>query len=175
MKRKMLDMSDCKDIVKSSYFCQHFEESDFEGRVCIIKFDEVAKKWKVSDNISILDNQYIWLEFYPYNCNYCFTAMYDNKNNLIEWYIDITKTIKKDNDSYIEDLFIDFVLLPNGDFFILDEEELEDAYSRKIISGIEYKTVLRVKKELTNKLKNINMKELIDFTNKYKEKLIKKI
>lgn len=152
MKIKMLDMSDCKDIIKSKFFCEHINESNFYGRICILKFEKVSKEWKVSNSDIILSDGYIWLEFYPYNCNYCYTAMFDSENNIIEWYIDITKTIEEENDKYIEDLFIDFVLLPNGEFFILDEDELEDAYSKNIINEVEYKMIISVKEQLTEKL-----------------------
>lgn len=175
MKIKKINMSDCKDIIKSNFFCEHIDESDFKGRVCILKFEQVKRKWNVAETTCILDNGYIWIEFYPYNFNYCYTAIYDNKGNLVEWYIDITKKIEENNDIYIEDLFVDFVLLPNGKFFVLDEEELENAYSNKIVNKLDYETAIKVKDELSKKLKNINMIKCINFTNKYKERLIKNI
>lgn len=174
MKIKMLNMSDCKDIVKSKFFCEHVNENDFYGRICILKFESVSKIWKTSDSNIILDNGYIWLEFYPYNCNYCYTAMFDEKNNIIEWYIDITKTIEEKNDKYVEDLFIDFVLFPNGKFFILDEEELEEAYANDMVDKMEYSIIMNVKESIIKNLKDINITEILNFTNKYKNKLIKK-
>lgn len=175
MKVKLLDMSDCKDITKYKFFCKNINEEDFCGRVCILKFEEVKKKWRVVNNTSILDNGYIWLEFYPYNCNYCYTAMYNNENNIIECYIDITKKIKKENDKYVEDLFIDLVLLPNGDFFILDEDELEEAYLKREIDELDYNTAIKTKNELVQSLKDINMRKFLNFTNKYKEEFMEYI
>ena len=48
----------------------------------------------------------------------------------MQYYIDVAKEYEIDDRGlpYFDDLYLDVVLLPNGKMYILDEDELEDAY-----------------------------------------------
>lgn len=47
--------------------------------------------------------------------------MYDEKWNLLQWYVDVAKHVcKYDNHvPYIDDLYLDIVVLPNGRHYML--------------------------------------------------------
>ena len=86
-------------------------------------------------DICVKDNNYVWYELYPKSGNYALTIMFDDKDNLIEWYFDIAKTIGIDNDiPYEVDLYLDMVITKEGEEIVLDKEELLDAYKNGIIT-----------------------------------------
>ena len=67
--------------------------------------------------------------------------MLDNQKQLVQYYIDVTKRVKKIDDRglpYFDDLYLDVVLLPNGEVYVLDEDELEDAYKIGDVTKEEY-------------------------------------
>ena len=101
--------------------------------------------------------------------------MYDDKKNLIQYYIDITdRNIIKNSDSYFIDLFLDVVITINEDGIILDEDELEAALKQNVINKKQYEVAYLKAKEI---LENIQQKkkELDTICNKYFDVLVKKI
>ena len=90
MKRRFAySKEDNNDIV-----LKRIDKDYFSGYVCNIKFDIVDNpiKVKVNDREYFIKNDnYIWYEIYPDNANYAITIMYDENNNLIEWYFDVSK------------------------------------------------------------------------------------
>lgn len=108
--------------------------------------------------------------------------MYDNENNLVEFYFDITKENGRENNkSYIIDIFLDLVITPENKKIILDEDELEDALAQNILGKEEYdsayKTLDRIRKkyntnEDVEKLKSIFDNYLINMLRKIKDEKI---
>lgn len=72
---------------------------------------------------------YKWLMILPMDEYWCITAMYNQENEIIEWYFDISKNnfIDERGMPCIDDLFLDLVLLPDGRIIMLDEDELQEA------------------------------------------------
>jgi predicted RNA-binding protein associated with RNAse of E/G family len=117
----------------------------------------------------LLDENYIWLEVYPDNENYAITIMYDDKNNLIEWYFDIAKEVGIENGvPYEDDLYLDMLIKPNGEEIVLDEDELKLALNTNQINQndyeLAYRTLEKIKKIYLN-----NFEYLQNFTNKLYE------
>ena len=95
--------------------------------------------------------------------------MFDNNKNLIEWYFDVSKQIGIENGiPYEDDLYLDYVIMPDKKEIILDEDELLNAVEIGDITEedkeLAYKVVEQLKtkyydnfeslKELTNELYN---------------------
>ena len=83
---------------------------------------------------------------YPDNSNYALTIMFDDNENLIEWYFDIAKKVGIENGvPYEDDLYLDMVITPQGSKLILDEDELQEALNRGEITKedatLAYKTL----------------------------------
>ena len=77
------------NAVEGQYSQKRFDEEMFKGYISNIKIQNVANPLIVNNGISkvcIKDNNYEWFEVYPDNSHYAITIMYDDKNNLIEWY-----------------------------------------------------------------------------------------
>ena len=56
--------------------------------------------------------------------------MFDDKGQVVQWYIDICKTqgLTDQQVPWFDDLYLDVVVLPSGEVFLLDEDELEEAF-----------------------------------------------
>ena len=144
MKRRFAySKEDNNDIV-----LKRIDKDYFSGYVCNIKFDIVDNpiKVKVNDREYFIKNDnYIWYEIYPDNANYAITIMYDENNNLIEWYFDVSKKIGVEDDiPYEDDLYLDLVINPMGESTILDKDELKDALDKKDITIDDYKLAYKI-------------------------------
>ncbi|NLL38629.1 MAG: DUF402 domain-containing protein [Clostridiales bacterium] len=99
---------------------------------------------------------YKWLIFLPEDDNWCMTAVYDDKNRIVEWYFDITRqNFIGCEVPYFEDLYLDVVLNPKSGIKVLDEDELQEAFEKGQITSWEYEMALEVCTRLVNKIKSV--------------------
>ena len=100
--------------------------------------------------ICISDDGYSSLEYLPDNKNWSMFSAYDAEGKIIEWYFDITRKneVDEDGNPYLDDLYLDIVLTPDGKILILDEDELQSAHEEGLVSEEEFKMAYRVKDEL---------------------------
>jgi predicted RNA-binding protein associated with RNAse of E/G family len=118
------------------------------------------------------NDNYKWLEFYDYSKKYRLTAMYNDKNEIVEWYFDIARKIGKENGMpYEDDLYLDIVVTPSGEIILLDEDELKEALKRMEITNLEYENAYKESEQLMTKLKN-NRDKLKEYTDKYLEQML---
>lgn len=96
-----------------------------------------------------LDQGYYWLQFAPVNQNYWLTVMFDENKKTKQYYFDITdfNSIHVSEDSYFYDLYLDIVI-SNGEIFILDEDELIQAYQNHDIDDEQYQKAIDMKNQL---------------------------
>ena len=159
--------------VEGKYFQDRLETEYFSGYACYIKLKNVEKPLIVNNGIEricIKDNNYEWFELYPDNENYALTIMFDDNENLIEWYFDIARSVGLENGiPYEDDLYLDMIITPEGKEIVIDEDELLEAEKRGIITheDIEsaYKTLEYLKEKFVKDLDN-----LIKLTNEVKRK-----
>lgn len=96
------------------------------------------------------------MTFFPKSDSYCCSIMYDNNNNLLQLYFDILK----EKCGYIsgipygEDMFLDIIALPNGEYYTIDEEDLNNALDNNLISINDYVKAYIDKNNVENLLKN---------------------
>ena len=75
------------------------------------------------------------MQYFISGKNFAITAMLDDQQKLVQYYIDVAKEYEIDERGlpYFDDLYLDVVLLPNGEIYVLDEDELEDAYKMTML------------------------------------------
>ena len=100
--------------------------------------------------------------------------MYDENNNLIEWYFDVSKKIGVEDDiPYEDDLYLDLVINPMGESTMLDEDELKYALDKKDITiedyKLAYKTIDMLQREYVD-----NFDHLVALTERIKGEFNKK-
>ena len=153
--------------VKGEYEQKRIDKDFFKGYVCYIKIADEKPLFVNNgvEDICVKNDNYEWLEVYPDNSNYAITVMFDDKENLIEWYFDISKKVGIENGiPYEDDLYLDMVITPDGQELVLDEDELKEAFKNKVISSKDVELAYDTLEYLENKyVKNFNY--LVSFTN----------
>lgn len=163
------------EIVKDGYFkIKSFDNEDFVGDIALIKFNKMNKPYMVENiNLCMANDNYKWLEFYDYNKKYRLTAMYNENNEIIEWYFDIARKIGKENGiPYEDDLYLDVVVTQTGKIILLDENELKEAFDRFEVNKSDYDMAYNEAKKLIELLGD-NKDKLKEFTDKYLNKMLK--
>ncbi|EEL60617.2 DUF402 domain-containing protein [Bacillus toyonensis] len=155
MKRKYGDGSSWKRLIEKDYMVKQVEEGML-GILDIKKVREPSYKGYDGKEICIAGNEYTWIQYFIKGKNFAITAMLDNKGNLVQYYIDVTKEYEIDDRGlpYFDDLYLDVVLLPNGKMYVLDEDELEDAYKNSDVTKEEYELAWQTTKWIMEAINN---------------------
>lgn len=92
----------------------------------------------------IVNTGYSWLQHFPLGEHFAITTMFDEREKIIQWYIDIClrQGVTENNIPWFDDLFLDVEFTPNGDLRLLDADELNDALDTGEISKSEYDLAL---------------------------------
>ncbi|MDQ8738365.1 DUF402 domain-containing protein [Paenibacillus sp. LHD-38] len=123
----------------------YIEEVDFTGHVTLVVFNKVKEpisfKLADHDDFNIVANGFMWLQYFPSNAHHTITAVINEKREIVQWYFEITlaNDLTKDGMPYFDDLFLDVVVLPNKEIFVLDEDELLNALKNEKISEDDYR------------------------------------
>ena len=172
MKIKKADF-EMRNVIRKSYTNNYFNEDDFKGYVSVISIEESTNQARLDiSNMEAVVSGYKWVEFFSDNSNSVMTAIYDENNNILQWYFDIVSSIViKNNIPYFEDLYLDIRLFPNGEMKLVDENELKDALNTGDITKEQFDNAYHEAKRLMNILTK-KMDKLVNFTNKYFKKVI---
>lgn len=170
LKKHFSDGSRSSKILKSDFKYVYDEIEDFKGYITLLKIKEVSKVGYVPrenrEDDCIVNKGYTWLSIYPIDKNYAITAMFNDKDEIVEWYFDITNGAGIENDiPFIEDLYLDVVVTYLNEIIVLDKDELEQAYNEKDITKEQFELALRVGEEIVKKYSDkLNIKKLHEFT-----------
>lgn len=170
-----------KAILKKKFIVDSVCDEYFDADISLLEMVETKTKWDVTRDDGrtecILDSGYKWLGVYPKGESYAITGLYNKNNELVEFYFDMTKENGIESGiPYIVDIYLDLVITPDNEKYILDEDELEDALNEKILGKEEfdlaYETLHRLEKKYDSQ-ENVN--ELALVMNKYLENMNDKI
>jgi hypothetical protein len=80
--------------------------------------------------------------------------MFNERQEIIQWYIDTCKIqgVTDQGVPWFDDLYLDVVVLSNGEVFLLDEDELDDALRRSDITTEEYNLATLTAKHLLHEI-----------------------
>lgn len=139
MKRKYGDGSSWKRLIEKNYIVKQVK-AGMLGILDIKKVREPSYKEYKGKELCIADDGYTWMQYFISGKNFAITAMLDDQQKLVQYYIDVAKEYEIDERGlpYFDDLYLDVVLLPNGEIYVLDEDELEDAYKSGDVTKEEY-------------------------------------
>ena len=170
MRKRFIDGTNWKSCKKTT--SRVFRVSEFmPGYVSLVNIVEVENKLVVKHHgkkTTLLDAGYKRIVFLPDNDFWCAQAMYDENNNIIEWYFDITSGnyVDENNKPCFDDLYLDVVLLPYGEIIGFDEDELLKSYAQKEISKEQFLNAKSTARKIIKEY--IPDKEFIfDFFNNY--------
>lgn len=179
IEKKYISKKGWKRVIERTDAFENIEHKNLKGIASLISVKKVKKPGiKIYNNnkIKIVDDGFFWLQIGFENKNYWITAMYNEKKEIVQYYIDITEknVINDYENSCFYDIFLDIVLLPDGEIFLLDEDELKKALDDKIITKVQYD---RAYSEANRVIKYISKDPtcLKEMCNKYFEKVLEKI
>lgn len=159
MKRKFGDRANWRRISRRRFTCRYVESDGFTGYMTLYTIYNLKEPlWKTYGNHTyrIADRGYSWLQYYPKDCHYIVTAMFDEREEIIQWYIDTCKIqgVTDQGVPWFDDLYLDVVVLRNGEVFLLDEDELDDAIHRHDITQKDYQLAVSTAKRLLYDIDN---------------------
>lgn len=143
VKRKYSDRANWRRVTDKKYQVKIVNEPEFQGYVVLYQIKQVRDPlWKEYEGkqYCVADAGYEWLQHFPKGAHYIMTSMYNNQGQVVQWYIDICKVqgVTDRGVPWFDDLYLDVVILPSGELYLLDEEELDDALQRGLITREDY-------------------------------------
>jgi len=109
------------------------------------------------NGVKVIDNGYTMIYFAFIGEKYDVLKVYDREGNFKGLYVDILAyTKRKGNTLEMLDLFLDLFIFPNGEIFILDEEELEMALNYGLIDKETFDFAYSKAREIVEKFKEGN-------------------
>ena len=158
MKRRYLHRNDWKRIIKREYKEMKLKDETFNGYVSLLMMREVATPLITKPShkeFCIVDNHYSWLQQLPLNENFAITTMFDDKGDIKQWYIDITyKNGVEDGAPYMDDLYLDIIVLPTGEIIEKDKDELLNALQNDEITQQQYDFANKIFNQVLEQIQN---------------------
>jgi len=138
MKRRYGNRPDWKRVTERRFVQMRRQEPGFSGHVTLLELTKVREPLitlRGKTPVRVADNRYLWMQHFPTGGHHSLTTMRNEKQEVVQYYFDIVKTINvtRQGMPYCDDLYLDVVLLPDGQLFLLDEDELAEALERKLI------------------------------------------
>lgn len=170
MKRIKLSYDEWKCIVSKDMSGKKVNTGFLKGYIGLIDIKEVSEiqTWKFNgEDITVCDKGLKWLSILPQHSFYCITAMMNDKNDILLWYIDMIAEQGTDTDGvpYFNDLYLDLVVYPNGIIIVDDMDELENALAKKDITQEQFNLAVNTSEDLKAGLLS-NIDTFIEYTQK---------
>jgi uncharacterized protein len=178
LKRKYGNRSGWSRVLQRKYAQSFLDTREFKGYITLLHIKQVTEPLIVDygdENICIAEKGYLWLQQFPMDKNHSVTTMFNTNGDVVQWYIDICLCNGIDNNNpWMDNLFIDIVVLPSGELFEKDADELEEA----LLEGIIEKEHYDLARNEASKLKRLISQgkfELMQLSTPHKELLLNKL
>ena len=173
-----LRRNDWKRITKKEVIVEDEKNEFFEGKVCYLDMQLVESPLSVDSptgKVTIADNNYKNLIFAPKGENWWLTVMFDDQDNLIESYFDITRTNDFSNpeNPYFVDMKLDVCISNGYEPTIMDEEELKEVYEHGLITKEDFENAYNIANKIIrtyNSHKEDYYEFIYNLYNKYRNK-----
>jgi uncharacterized protein len=179
LKRKFGNRGKWKRLIEREYAQEYIVSNDFTGYIALLKINKVTEPLFVqygADKLCIVDDGYYWLQHFPKNKFYSVTTMFDTNGDVVQWYIDICSKngINREGIPWMEDLFLDIIVLPSGRNILKDADELETAFAGKVIDEDAYNLAKREANRLIKLIDNKSF-NLLKLSKPHKNLLLNKM
>ena len=152
-----------------------YSDEYFDGKICLLKINSVTAPLMVDSpigKIKIADKDYKNLILAPKNQNWWLTVMFDDQDNLIESYFDITRLnyFSGEDNPFFIDMKLDVCILKDREPVIMDEGELKEVFDAGMITKENYDMAYDVANKIIE-FYNTHKEEYYEFINKMVKKL----
>ena len=157
MKRKRLDRDIGWGFQYFPYYQLRLDAEGFHGlasMIDIISGEEFCWDFERAGKAPVSGGGMKWLQLIPDGKNRVVTAMYKPDGALSVCYIDIIERIEFDPDGVAAfvDKYLDVVFTPNGEYSVLDLDELDAALASGDITKNQYDAALKEGKDILDEL-----------------------
>ncbi|MEG3042661.1 MAG: DUF402 domain-containing protein [Clostridium sp.] len=171
MKRRYADKPDWSRVLEREFKVEYINNEELKGYISILYIKSVREPLVIQtlgENYCIAAENYSWIQYFPDNKNFVVTVMLNEKGEIIQWYFDISEKYQLTDEGmpFYDDLFLDLVVLTNGQVIVLDESELDEALEVGEISRNQHEIASLQGKSLKLWLES-NNEELNYLTKKY--------
>lgn len=140
---KTIRRDDWHRILEKEILTEDFSRDGISGKISLLYIKEVSEPLAIdyeSSSVKIVEKGYTWVQIAPEGQYYWITSMFDEKDRLLEIYIDMTDGNVTDTaDPWFADLYLDYVVHIQTDTVLeLDRDELDAAYRSGAISRQQY-------------------------------------
>lgn len=178
MKTKYLDKRGWRRIIQSDYHETLTKINDEKLLIGLIDIKKVRSPLVVpiiDKKVKVVDKNYKWLQIMPEKRSYSLTVMYDDHWNVLQYYFDVNKKhFLELGHARRHDLYLDVLALPNGEYELVDEEDLKRAKKQHKISQKESDKAYAIAKNIMKELKN-NFSQYENFVETCLAKIQKKL
>ena len=176
LKREYADYANNKEIYNSEKKKVDLKDDPYFGAACLMEVKKADKKrWvtrKDGEEVVIQDVGYKWLTLFPKEENFAIIAIYNVNNEFVQFIFNIGKNVQyKAKIPYLDDLYLDVVLRPDGETILLDEYELKEAFDSLEMTKEEYQETYKIAYDLIEKIKD-NQQKVKAFTDKYLKEML---
>ncbi|WP_457753596.1 DUF402 domain-containing protein [Thermococcus sp.] len=106
------------------------------------------------NGVKVIENGYTMIYFAFIGRNYDVLKVYDEEGNFKGFYVDVLAYTKRYNNTLeMLDLFLDIFIFPNGEAFLLDEDELEMALNYGLIDKETFDFAYKIANGIMNAVK----------------------
>lgn len=156
LKRKRGNREGWPRIQQQKFVQQYINNQDFKGYITLLYFEKVKQpliaKYTPTP-ITLVQNGSYMLQHFPENEHFSLTTFISPKHEIIQWYIDIIDSIGIENEVvYMDDLFLDLIVLPDKTVIEKDIDEINEALEGKVITEDQYNIAWKSFKELKYKI-----------------------
>lgn len=156
MKTKYLDKKKWRRLVRSKYdetIITFRGEKILAGIIHMHKVREPLCVPVVGEDTLVVANNFKWMQLLPEKRNYSITVMYNEKWQEIQYYFDINYSHTLElGKARRQDLYLDVLVLPDGRYELVDEEDIKRAFKKGIISSEEKEFAYNTAAELMNEI-----------------------
>ena len=143
MVKKDMRRSDWRRILRREYISRDCQMYGRRGKESLLVILEITGPLIVHDggeDVLIAEKDYAWVQIALEGLPFWLTAMYDAQGRLIQIYFDITAGNRFDapeNPTFV-DMYLDIVVNSRGDLFVMDQDELDEALAKEMITAEEW-------------------------------------
>lgn len=157
MREKLISKTYLRDVNKYKLEI-YYDNEDYY--LSVKKILSIEKPFILENGLCIINNNYYIVEVLPKHENYAMRVYFNEKRERLEYYFDISLKNGLDEKSkipYYDDLYID-VTVTRENIKVLDEDELQEAFSMGKINKLQYDLANKTKDNLLQSINNKNNK-----------------
>ncbi|WP_180809850.1 DUF402 domain-containing protein [Staphylococcus sp. 17KM0847] len=142
MKVKYIDKRHWRRLLDRDYIEVKVNNNKFKGIIGLITINKVREPLEVTvvgKKMIVADDKYQWLQIVPEKKRYSVTVMFNDRGEPLQYYFDVNlKNITQKGKARTLDLYLDVLVLPDGRYELVDQDDLERALQTNQITRKQY-------------------------------------